>query len=172
MIGSNTATPEAPAPLTAADFKLPEGLKADDGLIGEFVDLLNKGDLSAKDRAQGLIDLQAKVAKAAVEGQQAAWDAEQKMLKAEVRVDPTIGGPNLDKTLGGINKMIRQYPEHEKVFGLLAATGLGNHIEFVKFAKWAADQLNEGQAPATGTVPASGERDLAAALYTSMTGNG
>lgn len=162
-------TPPAPAfePITPESFKLPEGLEIEQPIVQEFVELLNKQDLSTKDRAQALIDLQAKVATTAVERMQAAWESEQAELQTAVRNDPEIGGAKLEPTLASIAQVLNQYPNAKEIRALMDSTGMGNQPEAIKFMKWVADQLTEGK-PAVGAPASKPERSIEQIFYPEM----
>lgn len=169
--GSLLSQQPAPEPLAVTDLKMPEGLTLDEPTVKEFVDLLNKEDLSTKDRAQALVDLQAKVAQAAAKAAEDEWAAKQEEMKAEVAADPEIGGANQAAVLGGIAKMLQQYPEAEALKAQFEFTGLGNSVVALKFLNWVAKQLNEGT-PASGTPASAGQATLAEKLYPSLAKQG
>ena len=159
---------EPSAPLTVDDITLPEGFEASDELRSEFVDFMNKGDLSPKERAQGLIDLQAKAVQSMTDAQTAAWTDMQKKWQDEVKADPAYASDDkLQPALGRIGKLISEYgtPELSSVFDL---TGAGNNLQVVKFLDRVAQKLTEG-GPALG-VPASAERSAASKMFPSMKG--
>lgn len=150
-------------PLTLEKIKLPEGVELDPTLSQEFLDLLNKQDLSKEDLAAGLVELQQKASDTAAEKLAESWTALQDEWVKEVKADPEIGGNNLPPILGGIAKMLNEYPRANELRPLLAASGMGNHLEGVRFMKWVADQLNEGSTAVGG--PGNGVRDIAKSFY-------
>lgn len=159
------AKPAAPVvePLTMDKIKVPEGFELDADTGKEFLDLLNKQDLSREDLAAGLVELQSKAMTKLSEGMESAWTDVQKQWADEVRADKELGGTNLDPTLGGIAKMLAGYPRQAELKSLMTATGMGNNIEGVRFMKWVSDKLNEGK-PATGQ-PGATTQSVAALLY-------
>ncbi len=162
------AVVEPVAPLTVEDITLPEGFEVSNELRSEFVDFMNKGDLSPKERAQGLIDLQAKAVQSMTEAQTAAWTDMQTKWQDEVRSDPAYASDDkLQPALGRIGKLISEYgtPELPSVFDL---TGSGNNIHVVKFLDNIAQKLTEG-GPVSGAPPAV-ERSAASKMFPSMKG--
>lgn len=162
------AVVEPAAPLTVEDIVLPEGFEVADDLRSEFIDFMNKGDLSPKERAQGLIDLQAKAVQTMTDAQTAAWTDMQKKWQDEVKADPAYASDDkLQPALGRIGKLISEYgtPELSGVFDL---TGAGNNIAVVKFLDNIAQKLTEG-GPVSGAPPAV-ERSAASKMFPSMKG--
>lgn len=167
LLGKQPAAEAAPS-LDVKDIALPDGFEADEGMMTEFVGLLNKQDLSPKERANGLIELQARFATAAAEKAQADRVAAQESLQAEVRNDPEVGGAKLQPILGNIGKMLESYPHANEIRELMDSTGMGNHLGAIKFMNWVANQLNEGR-PATATLPApTGTKTVEEILYPTM----
>lgn len=180
----STTTPEAeasaaeeaatPAPaeealpaLTAEDISFPEGMEIPDELRDEFLNVVNDAELSPKDRAQALIDLQAKAATQASEAASQMFATQQQQWQDEVRNDPELGGAKFDATIAGISRLVDQYGNDEFT-AVMAATGAGNNIHVVRFFNQMAQKLNE-PAAVTG-APASTAGDAASRLFPSMKG--
>jgi len=161
------APEEAPAPLTAEDISIPEGLVVPDELRDEFLGVVNNVELSPKERAQALIDLQAKAAQQASETASQAFAEQQQQWQDEVRNDPELGGAKFDATLAGISRLVDQYGNDDFV-AAMAATGAGNNIHVVRFFHQIAQKLNE-PAPVTGQ-PVAQQGDAASRLFPSMKG--
>jgi hypothetical protein len=155
-------------PLTAADITIPEGLEVNEALVSEALTIVNNRELSPKDQLQGLIDLQAKLAKEASEGISKTWEDTQKRWQDEVKADPTIGGDKLPTTLAAVNKLVGEYgsPELVEAFAL---TGAGNNVHVIKFLNNVAGKLLEGSV-VSATSPANQEEDRAARMFPSMKG--
>lgn len=160
---------EAPAPvaLTAEDISFPEGMEIPDELRDEFLNVVNDGELSPKDRAQALIDLQAKAAEQASEMASQQFADQQQQWQDEVRNDAEVGGAKFDATISGISRLVDQYGSDEFV-QVMAATGAGNNIHVVRFFHQMAQKLNE-PAPVTGQ-PVATQGDAASRLFPSMKG--
>lgn len=137
-------------PLTTADLFLPEGHTLDPTLSTEFLDVINNQEMSAADRANALIALQAKVLTAASEASSAAWDQTQTEWQNEVK---TAYGDKLVSTMESVAKLVEEFgsPELRQVFDL---TGAGNNVHMVRFLSTLASKLTEGGGPMPGT-PAS-----------------
>lgn len=168
LIGKESAPapkPEAPAQLTEADIKLPEGFTADKELMSKYLGVMNNQELSAAERGQQLIDLYADVTKAASERISAAFLEMQQQWQDEVLNDKEIGGEKLEPILGKVEKLLVAYgsPELRQVF---AGTGAGNSIHMVRFLAKIADQLSEGT-PLPGAVT-NPQVSLAEKLYPTM----
>lgn len=146
--------------------KVPEGFELDPILGGEFVTLMNDEAKTPAERAQGLIDLQAKAVKAMSEKAMADWDKLQTTWQGEMESDPEIGGDKLEANLSKISTLLNVHgtPELREV---LNATGAGNHKEVARFLTKIANALGESL-PAPANVPGSGERDPAKTMFPNM----
>lgn len=136
----------AVVPLALADIKLPDGFKADEGLMKEFVDLLNKGEMSPKDRAAGLVALQAKSVQAASQQMLQAWNTMQETAANEIKTDAEIGGQKLDATFASMGTVLTAYPKADEFRKMLAETGAGNRVEAARFLMWVSSFVKEGGA--------------------------
>jgi len=153
--------PKAVAPIDfSKDIKLPEGFVADEALSKEFTDVINDDKLSRAERAQKLIDLQAKAMASLSEAGKTAWNTLQTDWQAKVQADPDVGGAKLPSVLQNISTLLDNYGTRElrEVFTL---TGAGNNVEMVKFLNKIAAKLNEG-GPVSGAPPntAPGAKNL------------
>jgi hypothetical protein len=92
--------PAASEPLTVESIKFPEGMEVDEPLRDEFLTVMNNPDLSPKDRAQALIDLQAKAMQAVSEKGNKLWSDMQDQWQKEAR---DKFGTALEPTLGNIS---------------------------------------------------------------------
>lgn len=153
-------------PLTAADITIPEGLEVNDELVSEALTIINNRELSAKDQLQGLVNLQAKLAKDASETISKTWEDTQKAWQDEVKADPTIGGDKLQTSLAAVNKLVTEYGSA----GLVEAfelTGAGNNPHIIRFLHNVAGKLLEGGI-VSATNPSSQGEDAASRLFPSM----
>lgn len=164
---STEAVAEEVTPLTVEDISIPEGMEIPDELRDEFLTVMNDGEMTPKDRAQALIDLQAKAAQEASEAASQAFVTQQQAWQDEVKADPDIGGAKFDATIKGISRLVDQYGTDEFV-QVMASTGAGNNIHVVKFFHQLAQKLNE-PAPVNG-APVATQEDAASRLFPSMKG--
>ena len=158
---------DPPPLLTAEDIAIPEGLIIPDELRDEFLTVVNDGEMSAKDRAQALINLQAKAAEQASEAASQAFATQQQQWQDEVKNDPELGGAKFTATLAGIARLVDEYGNDDFV-NAMAATGAGNNIHVVRFFNAIAGKLNE-PGPVTGQ-PVAQSGDAASRLFPSMKG--
>jgi len=161
-------TPEAEVtPLGADDITFPEGLEVPDEIRDDFLSVLNDPEITPKDRAQALVDLQAKVAGQASEAASQQFQDQQRQWQDEVKNDPEIGGANFQENLQRIQRLVDQFGNDEFA-GVMAATGAGNNIHVVKFFHAVAEKLVEG-GPVSG-APANSESSAASRMFPSMKG--
>lgn len=153
-------------PLTAEDITIPEGLEANEELVGEALAIINNRELSPRDQLQGLIDLQAKLAKDASETISKTWEDTQKAWQDEVKADPTIGGDKLPTTLAAVNRLVAEYGSNELVEAF-ALTGAGNNVHVIKFLNNVAEKLLEGGIVSAAS-PSNQEEDRASRMFPSM----
>lgn len=149
-------TAEAAEPLTAESITLPEGFEVDEASMTSFLEVMNNQDLSPKDRAQALVDLQTQAMSSAAEKQAEQWTKTQEDWQNEVRNDPDLGGTKLQGHLDKIGKIMDQYGTQE-LREVLAFTGAGNNIEVVRFLSKLANDLTEGGAVSGGPGEAQGK---------------
>lgn len=135
-------TEEVKPDFTFADIKLPEGLEVPEEASTKFMELMSK-DMTPRERAQALIDLQADVAKQASEKGSAEWVKLQQTWAGEVEADPEIGGANLEQSKSLIGGLLEQFSVEgaREAFDL---TGAGNHPAIVKFFVKVAKAMGEG----------------------------
>lgn len=144
----------APEPLTAESFKVPEGMpegvELDPESLGNFVEILNDGELSKQELGQKLIDMQLNMMldaeKAAAEASQSAWDATTEKWVEECKALPEIGGDNVEKSLAQIKNGLTQLGATKETFEAFDITGAGSHPEIVKILFAATKHLAEGPA--------------------------
>lgn len=154
-------------PLTAEDLVLPEGFAADEELQTEFLTVVNNQELSAKDRANALLDLQAKLMTKASEAGSQGWDDMQTKWKDEVKADSVVGGEKMRPALDAVSKLLTEYGSKELPV-IFDITGAGNNVHVIKFLHALSEKLTEGK-PAQG-LPANTGADAASLLYPSMKG--
>lgn len=157
----------APEPLTVEDLSFEEGFEVNEELRDEFLTAINDQELSPKDRAQRLVDLQQKATKMASEASSQAWADTQKSWRDEVKADTEIGGDKLQPALDRVGRLVTEYGSDE-LLNVFALTGAGNNVHVIKFLNKMAAQLTEG-GPVSGG-PATAPADAASKLFPSMKG--
>ncbi len=153
------------APVTVDDLVLPEGFTTTDELKTEFVETINKlSDLGPKERAEALLNLQAKAMTAASEASSAAWTSMQDQWRNEVKADL---GDKLQPTLDSINRLVTEFgsPQLTEAFAL---TGAGNNLHVIKFLSAVAGKMTEGGYSAG--APSGAETTAAQRMFPSMKG--
>lgn len=155
----------APVDLVAADITFPEGVTVDEASRDEFLGILNNRELSPKEQAQALINLQMRTAQAASEASSNAWSEMQTQWREEVKADADVGGDKLQPALGRIGRLIDEYgsPEVSKIFDL---TGAGNSVHVIKMLDKMAQKLTEG-GHVSGS-PTNQDQSAASRMYPSM----
>lgn len=146
------------------DFKAPEGFEIDPDAKAEFIALANEHKITPA-AAEALVGLQAKLAKAGVEAQTAAWTELQTKWRGEVKADPDIGGDKLDGVLSNVAKLVDKYGS-EELRQVMTLTGAGNNVHVVNFLNKLAKDLVE--APPVVGAPVSAPQSLADSLFTTM----
>lgn len=161
---TEAATPEL---LTAEDLAFEEGFEVNEELLDEFLTTINDQELSPKDRAQRLIDLQQKATKMASEASSQTWADTQKSWRDEVKADAEVGGDKLQPALDRVGRLVTEYGSDE-LLNVFALTGAGNNVHVIKFLNKVAAKLTEG-GPVSGG-PATAPADAASKLFPSMKG--
>lgn len=153
---ANPTQPEPPvfdiaeASLDVLKAKLPEGVELDEALASEFLTLLN-GAKSRTELAEGLMDMQLKVAAQAEEAMTKAWNDTQETWKKEMEEDPKVGGTQLSANLAKAQEVINTYAENpDAVKELLTLTGAGNSVHMLKLLMAIASAIPGESAPVEG----------------------
>lgn len=163
------AAPEPFVPLTADALSIPEGFQVDEPLRDEFLGLVNNQELSAAERANGLLGLWTKGQEAFTERGLADFNAAQEAAVTEVKSDSTLGAANLPATLASMGKLMEEFGTPE-LRTLLDTTGAGNSIHMVRFLTSLAGKLTEGSINPPGSPPAGAEGSAAARMFPTMKG--
>jgi len=131
----------AGAPEAYEAFKLPEGVVADQAALDAFVPVAKELNLT-QEQAQKLVDLQAaQVARAAADQSKAWADMNDKWV-SDAKADKEIGGEKFDENVGVGRKAIEALGTPE-LRDALAATGAGNHPEFIRFCVRVGKAISE-----------------------------
>jgi hypothetical protein len=158
---------EAPEPLTAESFALPEGTEVSEEHMNTFVEVMNDADLSPAERGQKIIDLQTNLMEAATEQASnaaiTAWDELQGTWQTELKALPEIGGDKLDASLASIKEGLERAGADEATFEALNQTGAGNNPHLVKLLYTLTRNSAEG-GPVSG-APAAGKLSQADKMF-------
>lgn len=126
-------------------FQLPEGITADEEVLGEFKATAKELGLS-QEGAQKLVELQSKVAlkqQEAMRTMQAQW-AEQS------KTDKEFGGEALNENLGVAKKALDAFASPD-LRTLLNESGLGNHPEVIRHFIRVGKAISEDGRVVSGT---------------------
>lgn len=137
----------------AYDFKLPDGMEIDAEVLGEFTAFAKELNLP-QDKAQKIVDFQAKLASKQADEYQAAVEKQKEQWMAAVKNDPDLGGENYEKSVASAVKVVQAFgsPELREV---LSATGLGNNPELFKFVHRISQAISEDKFVMPGSQTAA-----------------
>ena len=119
------------APESYADFNMPEGMEVDKGMMETFLPLAKEGKLS-QEGAQKFVDLYSKGLKDSVDAHVKDWADAMGKWKDDTKADKEVGGERFDQTQVNVNLALKTFG-NEKLSEMLEVTGVGNHVEFVRF---------------------------------------
>lgn len=142
------------APESYTDFNMPEGMEADQGMMETFLPLAKEGKLS-QEGAQKFVDLYSQGLKASVDAHVKDWADAMGKWTDDTKADKEIGGERFDETKVNVNLALKTFG-NEKLSEMLEVTGVGNHVEFVRFfdkigALVANDKIDLGNVAVTET---------------------
>jgi hypothetical protein len=128
----SSAAPAKDAPKTGApekytDFKLPEGLKFDDALLGKFSETA-KGLGLSQEGAQKIVDLQAQSVKAEIDARLSGFN---KQVSDWGEASKKLFGTDFEKQFGLAAKAVERFGDAD-LKTLLRESGLGNHPAVIK----------------------------------------
>jgi hypothetical protein len=144
------------------DLKFPEGVPVDEGIQDEFLKVINDKDMTPKDRAQAMIELQSNLMVKAHEAHEAVIDG----WAEEAGKDPEIigaDGTKKDENLALSNKGMAAL-KIDGLPALLIDSGYGNHPimikAFMKIGAMVSDDkfITTGHSGGTGEAKTVGER--------------
>ena len=140
------AETQPPAPPAYDAYQLPEGLKVDDGKLGEFNTILGKAELAGKaDHAamqalgQDLVNFygqeMARVSREVMQYQVDVWNRHCEQEFNVLKNDPEIGGNRIDTTLGNAKYVLEQFggskDEQTRLMASLDRSGISHNRDFV-----------------------------------------
>ena len=161
--GDKDAAP-AGAPEAYEDFKAPEGVELDATVLDEFKGVAKELNLP-QDQAQRVVDLGAKLAQSWAEKSNEATDALIAGWAEAAKADKDIGGEAFEQNLALAKKAIDTFGSDEFKAELLEKYRLGDHPEFIRFARDVAKAISEDTlVPASGAA-APAPREFGASFY-------
>ena len=136
--------------LTVDDLKLPEGVEINEDARSEFIDILNE-NLSRKELADKLLNLQTTMDQAASDSISKAWDDMVEEWKTTAGAHPDFGGDKLAPALGSIKTLINEVMGDKagEVFEAFDLTGIGSNPALISLLHKLASERAEGT-PASG----------------------
>lgn len=133
--------PAEGAPEKYENFTLPDGLKLDEAVMGEFSALAKELNLPQA-AAQKLVDIGARMQQGTAEQMQAAMVAQAEKWGTESQVDKEFGGDKFSENLSVAKKALDQFGSPEfKAF--LRDSKLGNHPEVIRFMFRAGQAISQ-----------------------------
>jgi hypothetical protein len=153
------------------EFKLPDGVQADQLLMGEFKPLAKELGLDGV-KGQKLVDLAVKMQGGWAKQQAEQIAAQDKAWTESLKSDKEYGGAEFEKSLLVARQALTKFGTPE-LTQALESSGLGNHPEVMRFVYRVGKALAEdtmagthgGQAPKT---PATDKETLLRTRYPSM----
>ena len=134
---------EAPKiPESYEDFTLPEGLEPDEARSEEFKGVAKDLKLT-QEQAQGLVDYALVAEQKAAKSQVDAWEATQEQWRSDTKTDEEIGGEKLKETKANVSQAVGHFG-NDGFKELLNITGVGDHVEMVRFLNKIGALMKEG----------------------------
>lgn len=160
-----------PEPAKPEDFeiKIPEGVKLDDKLVGDFKAILADAKLSPAERAQKLVDMHLSDVKASQDASMKLWYDTQVKWQGDWKADAELGGANFEQVSATIAKAIDEVggKDAQAIRDALMFTGAGNNVPIGRLVYRMAKALVEG-GHVSGESPAKlgeGQDAVLMALY-------
>ena len=145
------------APEAYESFKVPEGVKLDEALMGEFSAAFKGMNLS-QDGAQQVVDMGVKLQQKWAADQTAQLTALRSDWANQVKTDKEIGGDKLPQNLAVAEKALGKFGSPE-LSSLLKGTGLANHPEVIRlFLKVGQTIADDSIVPSNGRASATPSR--------------
>lgn len=152
------------APEAYEAFTMPEGIKLDEPIMGEFQTLAKDLNLP-QEAAQKLVDLAGKMQLGTVEQIQATVERQSQEWAEATKADKEFGGDSFEANLALAKSALDKFGSPE-LKTLLSETKLGNHPEVVRFMVRAGKAISQDGFIPGGMNGAS--RDPASVMYPSM----
>jgi hypothetical protein len=151
--GAPAAKPEGEALPAYQDFRLADGLEVDAQVLSDFKTLAGGMKLS-QEQAQGLVDLQSKVAR----GQMERFSAVRDGWVAEIKADPDFGGEFLGRTVEEAKKGLAVFDPSGKVMQLIEGSGMGDNPDILRFLS-RIGRAHKGDVVLPGSQAVPADRD-------------
>ena len=157
------------APEEYIDFKMPKGMEVDKGMLETFAPLAKELNLS-QEKAQKLVDLQAKGLEASRDAHVKEWADAMGKWKDDVKADKEIGGESYNDTERYAGLALKKLGPANREDGtnalqsILEVTGVGNHVELVRFFAKVGKLIDDDKID-LGNVMGEGPKSHAETLY-------
>lgn len=163
------AKPGEETPPNYDELKFPEGMQADDELMGQFKTLAAETKVSPE-TAQKFIDMHAAALQKAANAPYDLWKTTQREWQDTIKADKEMGGQNLAKTQSTIAKLINSLgADAAKEFrSALDFTGAGNNPAIVRALFRIGSMHTEGAAVPGGKPAEVKQESLAKTIYPSL----
>lgn len=152
-------------PIEYEEFKLPEGLNANEDVMTEFTSFAQEHKLDQA-TAQSLIDYHAKQLQATMDAQVNQWNEQRQTWRKAAKADQEYGGEKLQESMKAVSLAVKEYgtPELKQV---LDTYGLGDNPEVVRLFYRVGAELTEGKLKMGHGEPGVSD-DPAKVLYPGM----
>jgi hypothetical protein len=124
------------------DFKVPEGVAADDEVVKAFKPLAKELGIKSEG-AQKLVDLYAGVIQKSHAAAEAAFAKQQGDWAEAIKSDKELGGAQFDSTKVEVARFFGAFDQDGAIRRDIAELGLGNHPALVRLAVRAAKAISE-----------------------------
>lgn len=118
------------APEAYEQFKLPEGMKMDEAVLGSFSDLAKTDNLT-QEQAQKYIDLVSEMPDKIMAEQQKVWSDQREKWVDELKSDSDLGGKNFVETAERARRALRTFGNPELI-NFMNVTGFGDNADLVR----------------------------------------
>lgn len=147
------------APEAYESFKLPEGMELDAEVLGEFTAFAKELNLP-QDKAQKIVDFQAKLAAKQADEYQAAALKQGQEWANQIKSDPELGGDNYERSVASAVKVIQAFGD-DGLRDLLNQSQLGNNPALFKFCHRISQAISEDKLVLPGSqTPAPKEMSI------------
>lgn len=157
--------PAEEKPIEYTDFTLPDGMKPDETILGQFKEMAQSANLP-QEQAQKLVDMASAIVKKSEEATYNLWKETNERWTNEVKSDSELGGQKFDNMRSTINKAIKQNFDgagEKKLREALTMTGAANNPEILRLLHRLSSKVTEGKF--VPGQPPSGSKSAADILY-------
>ena len=150
-----------PTPAAFTDFKMPDGMTLDKGLLDKFTPLAQGMKLN-QDQAQQVVDLYA----GALKAQQDAWGQTLQGWVDQAKADKEIGGQNLESSVRISNQVLDKFGPNLR--SVAEQYGLAHHPEFMRMLVNIGKAMGEDVLVRGGNPPTQEAKTTAQKFYPGM----